>query len=116
MANGNNRYQDYLSGANNWGSLILSQLPQAEYYSSPTGMGFGGASPRRGRYFRQAYQDVYSDYLGNIGTALRQGQPTQSFRDFLETDPWTKRYGQLPQYERGVTRSYTDPRTRFIFY
>ena len=74
-----------------------------------------GAQPPTGN-FRQAYQDVYSDYLGNIGTALRQGQPTQSFRDFLETDPWTKRYGQLPQYERGVTRSYTDPRTRFIFY
>ncbi len=118
MANGNNPFLDYLSGAGDWGSLLLTQLPQAAYYSSPAGTQFGGQSPRQGRYFQQAYQDVYSDYLGQLGSALRSGQEQEprSFQEFLETDPWTARYGRLPQYERGVTRAYTDPRTRFIFY
>jgi hypothetical protein len=114
MSNGNG-FTDFLADSD-WGSMLLSQLPQAAYYSSPMGRQFGGASPRRGRYFQQAYGDVYGQYLGELGTALRGGQEPASFQQFLETDPWTKRYGQLPQYERGVTKTYTDPRTRFIFY
>lgn len=118
MPNGDNPFRDYLAGGGNWGSLLLTQMPQAAYFSSPAGLGFGAGSPRRGRYFQQAYQDVYSDYLGMLGTSLRGGQEQEpaTFQGFLETDPWTRRYGQLPQYERGVTRTYTDPRTRFIFY
>ena len=115
MANGN-AFTDFLANSD-WGSMLLSQLPQATYYSSPMGQQFGAASPRRGRYFQQAYNDVYSQYMGNIGTALREGRAPSSFQEYLETeDPWTARYSQLPQYERGVTRTYTDPRTRFIFY
>jgi hypothetical protein len=116
MPNGNNPFTDYLAGGGDWGSLVLAGMDPAAYYSSPAGLAFGGRSPRRGRYFQQAYQDVYSDYLGAIGTAYRGGQEPATFQQFLETDPWTRRYGQLPQYERGVTRTYTDPRTRFIFY
>ena len=115
MPNGNNAFGDFLSNGG-WGSMILAQMPSAQYYSSPAGTSFGGQSPRQGRYFQQSYQDVYSDYLGNIGRSLREGQKPSTFMDFLETDPWTKRYGQLPQFERGVTKSYSDPRTRFIFY
>jgi hypothetical protein len=114
MANGN-AFTDFLANGD-WGSLLLTQMPQAAYYSSPAGQQFGQASPRRGRYYQQAYQDVYGQYLGELGTALREGREPARFQDFLETDPWTARYGQLPQYERGVTRTYTDPRTRFIFY
>jgi len=95
---------------------LLASIPQAAYYSSPAGQAFGGQSPRQGRYFQQAYQDVYGQYLGELGRSLREGTAPTSFMDYLETDPWTRRYGQLPQYERGVTKSYTDPRTRFIFY
>lgn len=114
MANGNG-FTDFLANSD-WGSMLLSYLPQAAYYSSPAGSQFGEASPRRGRYVQQAYGDIYSDYLGAMGTSLRGGQEPTSFLQFLETDPWTKRYGQLPQYERGVTKTYSDPRTRFIFY
>ena len=109
-----NAFTDFLANSD-WGSMLLSQLPQAAYFSSPTGQEFG-SSPRRGRYFQQAYNDVYSQYMGNIGSSMRSGQAPATFQEFLQTDPWTKRYGQLPQFERGVTKTYTDPRTRFIFY
>jgi hypothetical protein len=115
MANGNNAFSDFLSNSG-WGSMVLPYMPSAQYYSSPAGTAFGAQSPRQQRYFQQSYQDVYGDYLGNIGRSLRAGQEPSTFMDFLETDPWTKRYGQLPQFERGMTRSYSDPRTRFIFY
>jgi hypothetical protein len=115
-----NIFKDFLAGGGEWGSLMgssaLQQFPQAAYYSSPAGQKFGAASPRRGRYFQQAYGDVYNQYLGEIGSAWASGNAPTTFQEFLKNDPWTKRYGQLPQYERGVTKTYTDPRTRFIFY
>ena len=114
MANGNNPFGDWLDNGD-WGSLLLAQMPQAAYYSSPAGLGFAGQSPRRGRYYQQAYQDVFSDYLGNIGTSLRAGQEPTTFQAFLETNPWTARYGRLPQTARGVTGMASNPRTRFLF-
>lgn len=122
MANGEMSFTDYLAN-NGWNSFspaigqqALTSMPQAEYFSSQVGGEFGAASPRRSRYMQRAYQDVYGDYLGNIGRSLRQGQAPATFQEFLKTDPWTKRYSQLPQYERGVTQQFTNPRTRFIFY
>ena len=107
-------------GTENWNQsffdAILSGMPEAAYMSDPTGQTFAAQSPRQGRYFQNAYQDVFGQYLGNVGASLRAGKPWTSFRDFLDTDPWTKRYSQLPQFERGVTKTYTDPRTRFIFF
>jgi hypothetical protein len=133
MANGDNAFFDFLAGGD-WGSLTsetlkssLPFIPQAEYFSAPAAeqfmqtpegraRGTGAVSPRRRRYFQQAYQDVFGDYLGAMGTSMRAGKEPATFQSFLDTDPWTKRYSQLPQYERGVTKTYTDPRTRFIFY
>jgi hypothetical protein len=113
----NNAFDDFFANGGDWGSSLLQYLPaQATYYSSPAGRAFGAASPRRSRYMQNAFQDVYSGYLGNIGGALREGREPATFAEFLESDPWTKRYGQLPQYERGVTQTASNPRTRFIFY
>jgi hypothetical protein len=112
-------FADFFTGSNmtpDWWNIVLQQMPQAQYYSSPTGMDFAQQSPSRGRFFQQAYQDVYSDYLGNIGTAMRQGQAPTSFMDYMETaDPWTARYSSLPQVSRGTTGMYTNPRTRFLY-
>jgi len=122
MAIQNNPFSSFFEngGAENWNQsffdAILSGLPQATYMSAPGGQAFAAQSPRQGRYFQNAYQDVYGQFLGEVGTALREGRQPTNFKDFLDTDPWTKRYSQLPQFERGVTKTYTDPRTRFIFY
>ena len=124
-----NSFTDYLSN-NQFGSLsptigkmVLSQMPQAAYLSSPTGRRFTGedptkqrrATPARSRWMQRAYQDIYGDYLGDLGTSLRQGQAPRTFEQFLETDPFTKRYSQLPQNQRSNVTT-TNPSTRFIFY
>ena len=121
MANGS--FTDYLSGGQ-WGSLspaigrmALSQMPQAAYLGSEAAQRFGAKSPRKSRYVQRAYGDVYGDYLGKVGEALTAGRAPTTFEEFLKADdPFTKRYSQLPQYERGVTQTTTNPRTRFIFY
>ena len=123
--NSSSPFGDYLNGAGrnlagNWWDIVLQQMPQAEYYSSPAGLEFAGQSPRNKRYFQQAYQDVYSDYLGNIGTSMRSGRDPQTFDDFMSTDPignnpWTSRYASLPQAQRGVSGVYSNPRTRFLY-
>ena len=94
---------------------VLGQYEPRQYYSSPTGMAFGRGSPRRRRYFSNAYEDIFKDYLGAEGAALRGGQPAPTFQDFHETDPWTKRYSSLPQATRGVTGMAANPRTRFLY-
>lgn len=122
MALTTNPFENFLQG-DQWGSLspslgdmLLPQMPQAQYLSSRKAQTFAKQSPRKSRYMQNAYNDIYSDYLGNIGTALRGGQAPKTFDQFLDTDPFTKRYSQLPQFERGVTKTMTNPKTRFIFY
>ena len=114
MANGNNAFADWLSGGD-WGSLLLAEMPWAAYYSSPTGEEFALGSPRQRQYYQQAYQDIYSDFLGTIGAGLRTGQEPATFEEFLETNPWTTRYGRLSPAMRGTTGAASNPRTRFLF-
>ena len=117
MSNGDNPFADYLDGGSSWGSLLLEQLPQPTYFSSPTGQSFGAGSPRQQRYFQQNYQDTFNQYMGSLGQQLREGQsPNLSFQQFLEQDPWTSRYSQLPQAARGVNTGMYNPRTRHLYY
>ena len=98
-----------------WWQQVLGQYEPAQYYSSPAGLGFAAGSPRRRRYFGDAYQDIMQDYYGAAGTSMRAGQAPGSFMEFLETDPWTSRYTSLPQSARNVTGMAANPRTRFLF-
>ena len=120
MANGDS-FTDYLA-SDQWGSLsptigkmAREQMPQAQYFDYAQ-QRFGGGSPRKSRQAQREYGDVYNQYLGQIGRSLREGRPAATFEDFLKDDPFTKMYSQLPQYERGVTQTMTNPRTGFIFY
>jgi hypothetical protein len=121
MADESNPFSGYLAGGSDWGSLLLEALPQAAYYSSPTGQAFaspqGRSTPRRQRYFQQGYGDVFNQYMGALGQQIRSGtDPNLTFQSFLESDPWTSRYAQLPQGMRGVNTSMYNPRTRFLYY
>ena len=120
------------------GKPLLEQNPLATYLSSPTGEAFtreglieaepgtmGGAmrgqTPAKRRFFQQSFQDVYNDYLAQLGGQARQGEiPTTTFREYLATDPFTERYSRLTPNERsyyGAQRQSTfAPRTRQIFY
>ena len=122
MAENTNPFSDFLDGGSAWSSLLLQQLPQATYYSSPAGQSFterrpGTRSPRRQRYFEQSYPDIYNQYMGQLGTQIREtGTANLTFQDYLDTDPWTSRYAQLPQSARGMNTGMYSPRTRFLYY
>jgi|TARA_Y100000310_G_scaffold144240_1_gene143520 hypothetical protein len=96
-------------------SGVLEWDEPAQYYSSPTGMAFGQGSPRKRRYFSNAYEDIFKEFLGAAGTSLRAGQAPTTFMDFMKTNPWTKGYSSLPQASRGVTGQAANPRTRFLY-
>ena len=124
MVTPNNSFQDYLSGSGNWYQLLLSEMPMEQYYSSPTGQAFSQPdtanpysrrNPRRQRFFDQSYQDVYRDYMGETGRALREGTAPATFMQFMQSDPWTRRYTALPQAARGRTGVAYNPRTRFLY-
>jgi hypothetical protein len=107
-----NTFYDFNPG---WWKGVLEEYEPGQYYSSPTGIGFGKRSPRRQRYFQNSYQDILQNYYGKAGTAMREGKAPISFMDYLETNPWTARYSSLPQASRGVTGMAANPRTRFLF-
>jgi hypothetical protein len=112
-----NPFAGFLSGGSDWSDLLLRNMEEAAYYSSPTGQAFGARSPRRQRYYQQAYGDVFNQYMGALGQQIRSGgDPDMSFESFLQSDPWTSRYGQLPQGMRGVNTGMYNPRTRFLYY
>lgn len=105
-----------------WWGQVLGQFEPAQYYSSPAGRDFAGRSPRQGRYFQNAYQDILQDYYGQAGASMRAGQSPMSFMQYMDptpdenrANPWTARYSSLPQASRGVTGMAANPRTRFLF-
>ena len=122
-------FDEFLTGdINDWQAafnrLLLSEMPQEAYYSSPTGRSFyqsditnpfSRRSPRRQRFFDQSYQNVYRDFLGATGAAQRAGTTPPTFMEFTKTDPWTRMYTSLPQSARGRTGSAYNPRTRFSY-
>ena len=124
MTTQNNPFYDFLSGSGNWYQTLLSEMPYEQYYSDPTGRAFyqknineptSRRNPRKQRYFDQSYQDIYQDYMGETGRSLRAGTAPATFMQFMETDPWTKRYTSLPQSARGRTGAAYNPRTRFLY-
>jgi hypothetical protein len=121
MASGANPFEGYLEGGSDWSSLLLEALPQAAYYSSPTGQSFGSGSARKQRSYEQGYNDIYNQFMGAYGQQAREGAetntlPTLTFDSFLQSDPWTSRYSQLPQGMRGVNTGMYNPKTRFLYY
>ena len=101
--------------SSDWWTKVLEQWEPAQYYGSGAGRRFGRGSPRRQRYFSNAYEDIFKDYLGQVGSEMRGGQDPATFAEVLETDPWTARYTSLPQSARGVTGMAANPRTRFLY-
>ena len=107
-----NTFQDFTP---DWWRSVLESFEPAQYYSSPAGLGFATGSPRRRRFFEGSYPDVLKDFYQTAGTSMRAGQEPATFQEFLETNPWTARYGRLPQAARGTSGIMANPRTRFLF-
>ena len=105
--------------APNWWGQVLEQFEPAQYFSAAhpdmPAYEFAARSPRQRRFFDNSYQDILQDDYGTAGAYMRRGESPISFMDFLDRDPWTKRYSSLPQSARGVTGMASNPRTRFLF-
>ena len=102
----NNPFMDY-----------LEYEPTAAYYSSPRGTSFSGGSPGRRRYYQNQFQDVYNEFLGALGSQIRQGgEPTMRWTDYLESYPFTERYAALPPQQAGRTTARFNPSTRHIYF
>ena len=114
--------ESFLDFSPQWWGQVLEQFEPAQYYSSLAGRGFAARSPRKQRYFQNAYQDTLQDYYGMAGASMRKGESPMSFMDYLDPkpeenrqNPWAARYSSLPQTARGATGMTANPRTRFLF-
>ena len=112
-----NPFRDYLP------QEFLEQTPSAAYYSSPAASEFytrpsGTIDPSKKKFYQESFQDIYSDYLGKLGTIAREGEvPELRFTDYLsQANPFTERYSTLSPYERGINSRVFAPATRFIYY
>lgn len=109
---------------------FLEERPQVAYYSSPTGMAFGGRSPASQKFFERSFGDIYNQYLGELGSQIRdyssvdsetgkrkrEDAPSLTFTEYLKQDPFTSRYTAMPPAARGSFTGAYAPQTRRIFY
>ena len=84
---------------------------QSEMFGSPF-----GTSPAARRYFQGQFQNIYDEFLGKQGEALRGGAlPAQTFQQFLDAFPFTQRYAALPPAMTGRTLSGFAPRVQYSY-
>lgn len=91
---------------------ILTETPRAAYFSFQDQ--FGG-DRSRSKYFQGQFQDIFNQYLGTLGQALRRGDtPSTSFMDFLETPGTFNQFRGVAPSVRGATASRFAPPARFL--
>ena len=121
MANGKQNANDFFNNPfNQYTGDMLEYKPELAYFSSPAGKTFAKAPARR-QFFQRSFGDIYNQYLGALGSQIRGGgAPEMRFQDFLESDPFTKRYTSMTPEMRGTfgsERARTSaPSTRFIYF
>lgn len=95
-------------------AATLESTPQMAYFSSTPFQ--GGSSPMQQQYWGSQYGNVFNQYQGSLGTALRSGETAPSFLQFLESKPWTERYTSLSPSLRpgGGTRRF-NPTARHMY-
>jgi hypothetical protein len=97
-----------------FGQYQLEATPQLAYFSSAPFQ--GGYSPAQQKYWSGQYGNVYNQYAGALGSAIRQGQEAPSFTNFLSDMPWTERYTALsPSLRPGGSFRRFNPATRYMY-
>ena len=97
-----------------FGEYQLEATPQLAYFSSAPFQ--GGSSPAQQKYWSGQYGNVYNQYAGALGSAIRQGQEAPSFTNFLSDMPWTERYTALsPSLRPGGSFRRFNPATRYMY-
>ena len=98
---------------NNFFQDFLEQEPTAAFFSAIKPF---GTSPRRSRFLQEQYAPNRGRYMGELGEQLRQGiLPDLPFTDFLSSQDFNRQYMDQPRYNRGMSSSSFNPRTRFLY-
>ena len=91
-------WEDFLSNIGDFSAYQLEAEPSFAYFSS---------SP---------FGNVFNEYQGAIGTALRTGAQEPTFVDFLQDMPWTERYSALsPSLRPGGSTRRFNPTSRHMY-
>jgi len=98
-------YQDF------WKSL-LEQMPEAAYYSYGADW---ARTPNQQKWLQGQYGDIWNQYLGALGSQMRQGQsPNMPWTDFLQNLPFSERFGNLSPEQQGKDYSKFAPPLRWL--
>ena len=92
---------------------FLEDVPSTGFFSAIKPF---GTSPRRRQFFENQFQPMYNRYQGEWGQQVRQGQfPTLRFDDFLSNRDFSREFMEQPRYNRGVSSTFFNPRTRLLY-
>ena len=106
---------------------LLEESPQTAYQGAIpfAGQGFGDLTQPQKRqrdYWSNQYSNIYNEYLGQRGQGLaqlaqgQQPQNPQSFSQFLQSTPFTQRYGALTPQQKGTGIRSFAPSTRHLYF
>lgn len=105
----------------NFGSLenspfreLLDLQPELSYYSR---VNEGGFNPSQRRQARDSFGEVQSQFLGQLGSQIRQGlAPTLRFDDFLEGFDLSGFLKRQPPSQRGLFAGSSVPSVRHLYF
>ena len=105
-------WEDFLGSS--FSDYMLESSPSMAYFSSAPFQ--GGYAPAQQQYWGSQFGDVYNQYQGQLGTALKTGGTPSTFVDFLEDMPWTERYSSLsPSLRPGGGSRRFNPVARHMY-
>ena len=107
--------QDFLRGKNPFLDL-LEEEPALSYYSRLYDSPY---SDQKKRTLQRGFQESRNQYLGQLGSMIRQGQtPNTRYDDFLGSKfNFDDYYYSLSPYQRGTGRtSHLTPRVRQLLH
>ena len=90
---------------------FLETEPRAAFFSHGNRFGGPQKSQRQTNYYQNQFNEIYDQYLGNLGQQARGGtMPAGSFNDFLggfDFEDWYRR--QVPYQQRNPEYSILVP-------
>ena len=103
-------------GTQDFYDFMLAEQPQWAYFSSAPFSGGPGPQTAQQQYHSGQFGNVYNQYLGDLGSAAREGRQGTSFEAFLEKYPFTQSYYQnvSPTQRMGSSTRFA-PSTRFMY-
>ena len=109
----NNAFGDFMPDID-FTSYQLEADPKAAYFSAAPFQ--GASSPAQKKYWEGQFGNVYNQYSGAVGSALKEGREAPSFVDYLSQTPFTERYTALsPAMRPGSSFRRFNPSTRYMY-